>query len=42
MAAGGLGDIYLFSGNSPNTVTKMYHSIVGTPVLTPMWALGWH
>jgi len=20
----------------------MYHTIVGTPVLTPMWALGWH
>lgn len=20
----------------------MYHGIVGTPVLTPQWALGWH
>lgn len=41
-AAGGLGDMYLFSANSPNTLTKMYHNIVGKPVHTPLWALGWH
>ena len=23
-------------------MTKRYHDLVGRPVLTPMWALGWH
>jgi len=42
VAAGGLGDIYIMLGKNPNKVTKLYHSIIGKPVLTPQWALGWH
>ncbi len=29
-------------GATPNDVVKRYHDLVGKPVLTPMWALGWH
>ena len=42
LAAGGLGDVYIMMGPTPNKVTKLYHSVVGKPVLTPKWALGWH
>jgi lysosomal alpha-glucosidase len=35
IAAGGLGDIYIMLGSNPNKVTKLYHSIIGKPVLTP-------
>lgn len=42
-AAGGLGDVYFLFGDNPDAVTQMYHSaIVGNPVLTPQWALGWN
>lgn len=34
--------MYFFTGHTPNDVTKAYHKIVGTPVQTPQWALGWH
>jgi alpha-glucosidase (family GH31 glycosyl hydrolase) len=35
--------MYFLFGESPTKVTKMYHSaIVGSPVMTPRWALGWH
>jgi alpha-glucosidase (family GH31 glycosyl hydrolase) len=42
IATGGAGDLYIMTAVSPEEVTKMYHSIIGTPVLTPQWALGWH
>lgn len=42
IATGGAGDLYVMTATSPEEVTKLYHSIVGTPVLTPQWALGWH
>jgi len=29
-------------GQDPNEVTVQYQSIVGNPVLTPQWALGWN
>jgi len=41
-AAGGLGDLFFMSDASPNNVAKMYHTIVGKPVLVPQWSLGWH
>jgi alpha-glucosidase (family GH31 glycosyl hydrolase) len=42
-AAGGLGDLYFMMAAKPTDVAKMYQSaIVGTPVLTPQWALGWN
>jgi alpha-glucosidase len=42
IATGGVGDLYIMFHRTPDGVNKMYHSIVGTPVLTPQWALGWH
>lgn len=42
MATGGIGDMYFFAGKNPNELTANYHRIVGAPVVTPMWALGWH
>ena len=41
-AVGGAGDLYFMMGADANEVTKMYHTIVGTPVLIPQWALGWN
>ena len=40
-STGGHGDLYFMSDKDPNKVTQMYHTIVGKPVLTPQWALGW-
>ena len=42
MATGGVGDLRFVFGANPNELTTMYHTIVGTPVLTPQWALGWN
>merc|ERR1740117_652764 len=42
VAAGGLGDVFIMMAETPDEVTKLYHSIVGKPVLPPQWALGWH
>lgn len=42
IAAGGMADIFIFFGADPNELTAQYHTIVGNPVLTPQWALGWH
>jgi len=42
IAAGGLGDVWIMTGKDPNEVTMKYHEIVGKPVLTPIWALGWN
>ena len=42
IAAGGIADISIIFGSNPSEVVKTYHEIVGKPVLTPMWALGWH
>lgn len=41
IAIGGIADITFMFGPSPNEVTQRYHDVVGKPVLTPMWALGW-
>lgn len=41
IATGGIADITLLFGTDPHNVTKRYHDLVGKPVLTPMWALGW-
>jgi alpha-glucosidase (family GH31 glycosyl hydrolase) len=42
IATGGIADITIVFGDDPIEVTREYHRIVGSPVLTPMWALGWH
>lgn len=41
IAIGGIADVTLFIGDDPNEVTRRYHDLVGKPVLTPRWALGW-
>jgi alpha-glucosidase len=42
-ATGGAGELYFMFGDDPNNVSMQYHSaIVGSPVLSPRWALGWH
>jgi len=31
------------TGSNPNEVVERYHQdVVGLPVVTPQWALGWH
>lgn len=42
IATGGILDVSFVFGDNPIEVTKEYHKIVGAPVLTPQWALGWH
>ena len=42
MATGGKGDLRFMFGANPNAVTVAYHTIVGKPVVTPQWALGWN
>ena len=35
--------MYFMFGDDPNAVVKTYHnSVVGKPVLTPQWILGWN
>jgi len=41
-ATGGLGDLFFVFGATPDEVTIGYQKIVGKPVLSPTWALGWH
>ena len=42
-AAGGLGDLFFIMGSGPAEVAKTYQAaIVGKPVVTPQWALGWN
>jgi len=42
IATGGLGDMYFMMGDTPDAVTKLYHTIIGKPVTIPQWALGWN
>ena len=43
ISTGGLGDLYFFvSAQNPDAVIAKYFTLVGTPVLTPQWALGWN
>jgi alpha-glucosidase (family GH31 glycosyl hydrolase) len=42
VAAGGLGDLFIILADTPNAVSQTYQEIVGLPVLTPQWALGWN
>jgi alpha-glucosidase (family GH31 glycosyl hydrolase) len=29
-------------GSNPNEVTKLYHTIIGKPLMIPQWILGWN
>ena len=41
-SVGGIGDLYIVTGDKPDDVIKSYQKIVGKPALMPQWALGWH
>eukprot|EP00347_Sterkiella_histriomuscorum_P022543 403338093 len=41
-ATGGVGDITIMVGSSPQAVQQQYNLIIGNPVTIPQWALGWH
>jgi alpha-glucosidase (family GH31 glycosyl hydrolase) len=37
------GEIFfIFADTAPQLVSAYHQNIVGLPVLTPFWALGWH
>ena len=37
------GEMYfIFANTAPLLVSAYHKNIVGTPVLTPFWALGWN
>lgn len=35
-------DIYIMTGTTPDAVVTKYMTLIGNPVLVPMWALGWN
>ena len=39
---GGILDIYFFTADTADNVIKQYVEMIGTPVLPPFWALGFH
>jgi alpha-glucosidase (family GH31 glycosyl hydrolase) len=41
-ATGGMGDVFIMLAEGPNEVVQLYQTVVGKPVLTPQWALGWN
>jgi alpha-glucosidase (family GH31 glycosyl hydrolase) len=40
--AGGIIDLYVFSGPTPLDVVKQYQDVVGLPAFVPYWTLGLH
>jgi hypothetical protein len=41
-AIGGLVELYLFLGPTPEAVIRQYHDVIGAPAMQPYWALGAH
>ncbi|OMJ73940.1 hypothetical protein SteCoe_27284 [Stentor coeruleus] len=39
---GGIIDMWLFIGPTPEQVIFQYHQLIGPPVEIPYWSLGWH
>ncbi len=42
IATSGQLDLFVIIDTHPEHVVEHYHSLVGKPVLTPKWLLGWH
>jgi alpha-glucosidase (family GH31 glycosyl hydrolase) len=41
-AIGGLVELYLFLGPTPEAVIRQYHELIGSTAMQPYWALGAH
>ena len=39
---GGILDIYVFLGPTPDAVVAQYLEVVGQPLMPPYWSLGYH
>ena len=41
VAVGGIVDMYIMMGSTPDQVITKYMTLIGNPVLVPQWSLGW-